>query len=203
MALTTTFFSLFLLIITVAGQTTPMAEAPAPAADDCNGIFLQYVFNSGSKIKPTLKTRQPYKFQSILSITNNGLEELKLWRVFVGFQHDEILVSASNALLADGESFPALVGNGTVFAGFPAADLKTAVETAGDTTQTSVQIKIVGTQFGVGSPNVPMPSNISLENDGFICPKPSMQGTDLRLNIIAAPLNIISKISRTGYMNSL
>ncbi|XP_004229282.1 COBRA-like protein 7 [Solanum lycopersicum] len=176
MALTTTFFSLFLLIITVAGQTTPMAEAPAPAADDCNGIFLQYVFNSGSKIKPTLKTRQPYKFQSILSITNNGLEELKLWRVFVGFQHDEILVSASNALLADGESFPALVGNGTVFAGFPAADLKTAVETAGDTTQTSVQIKIVGTQFGVGSPNVPMPSNISLENDGFICPKPSMQG---------------------------
>lgn len=176
----TTFFSLCLLIITaalqVAGQTTPVAEAPAPAADDCNGIFLQYVFTSGSKIKPTLKARQPYKFQSILSITNNGLDELKLWRVFVGFQHDEILVSASNAVLDDGESFPALVGNGTVFAGFPAADLKTAIETAGDTTQTTAQIKIVGTQFGVGSPNVPMPSNISLENDGFICPKPSMQG---------------------------
>lgn len=181
----TTIFSLFLLISAavhltqVAGQTSPAAEAPAPASDDCNGIFLQYVFTSGSKIKPTLKStpsRQPYKFQSILSIINNGLDELKLWRVFVGFQHDELLVSASNAVLADGASFPALVGNGTVFAGFPASDLKTAVETAGDTTQTSVQIKIVGTQFGVGSPNVPMPSNISLVNDGFICPKPSMQG---------------------------
>lgn len=181
-----TCFSLFLLItaaaLQVAGQTSPVAEAPAPASDDCNGIFLQYVFTSGSKIKPTLKTnpsRQPYKFQSILSIINNGLDELKLWRVFVGFQHDELLVSASNAVLADGSSFPASVGNGTVFAGFPASDLKTAVQTAADTTQTSAQIKIVGTQFGVGSPNVPMPLNISLENDGFICPKPSMQGTDL------------------------
>ncbi|KAJ8528783.1 hypothetical protein K7X08_030427 [Anisodus acutangulus] len=171
----TTFFSLFLLLllittaVQVAGQTSPV--------DDCNGIFLQYVFTSGSKIKPTLNpSRQPYNFQSILSIINNGLDELKLWRVFVGFQHDELLVSASNAVLADGASFPAKVGNGTVFAGFPASDLKTAVETAGDTTQTSVQIKIVGTQFGVGSPRVPMPLNISLLNDGFICPKPSMQG---------------------------
>ncbi|XP_059280761.1 COBRA-like protein 7 [Lycium ferocissimum] len=180
----TSFSSLFLfLIITtvkVAGQTrTPAAVAPAPASDDCNGIFLQYVFTSGSKIKPTLKSKpssQPYKFQSILSIINNGLDELKLWRVFVGFQHDELLVSASNAILDDGVSFPAKVGNGTVFAGFPVSDLKTAVETAGDTTQTSVQIKIVGTQFGVGSPNVPMPLNISLVNDGFICPKPSMLG---------------------------
>lgn len=178
----TTFFSLFLLItaaVQVAGQKSPVAEAPAPASDDCNGIFLQYVFTSGSKIKPTLKSRQPYKFQSILTIINNGLDELKSWRVFVGFQHDELLVSASNAVLADGSSFPALVGNGTVFTGFPASDLKTAVETAGDTTQTTAQIIIVGTQFGVGSPSVPMPLNISLENDGFVCPKPSMQGTDL------------------------
>ncbi|KAK4338911.1 hypothetical protein RND71_040373 [Anisodus tanguticus] len=181
----TTFFSLFLLLllittaVQVAGQTSPVAEATASPFDDCNGIFLQYVFTSGSKIKPTMKSnpsRQPYNFQSILSIINNGLDELKLWRVFVGFQHDEVLVSASNAVLADGASFPAKVGNGTVFAGFPASDLKTAVETAGDTTQTSVQIKIVGTQFGVGSPRVPMPLNISLLNDGFICPKPSMQG---------------------------
>ncbi|KAK4380087.1 hypothetical protein RND71_001949 [Anisodus tanguticus] len=175
------FFSLLILITTtvqVAGQTSPVAEAPL-ASDDCNDIFLQYVFTSGSKIKPTLKSnpsRQPYKFESILSIINNGLDELKLWRVFVGFQHDELLVSASNAVLDDGASFPAKVGNGTVFAGFPTSDLKTAVDTAGDTTQTSVQIKIVGTQFGVGSPRVPMPLNISLVNDGFICPKPSMQG---------------------------
>ncbi|KAI3677292.1 hypothetical protein L1987_86916 [Smallanthus sonchifolius] len=69
------------------------------------------------------------------------------------------------------------VGNGTVFAGFPSADLKTAIETAGDVNQMSGRVDLVGTQFGVGSRDAPMPSNISLVNDGFVCPTPSMQGT--------------------------
>lgn len=95
----------------------------------------------------------------------------------MGFQHDEYLVSASNAVIADGSAtFPGPVGNGTVFAGFPSADLKTAIETAGDVNQMSVEVDFVGTQFGVDSPAVPMPSNISLVNDGFVCPRPSMQG---------------------------
>ncbi|CAI9260423.1 unnamed protein product [Lactuca saligna] len=93
-----------------------------------------------------------------------------------GFHHDEYLVSASNAVIADGSAtFPGLVGNGTVFAGFPSADLKTAIETAGDVNQMSVEVDFVGTQFGVNSPAVPMPSNISLVNDGFVFPRPSMQ----------------------------
>ncbi|XP_059632778.1 COBRA-like protein 7 [Cornus florida] len=161
---------------TISAQTPP---APAPASDACNEIFLSYAYTTGIKIPPTLKsdaTHQPYRFESTVTILNNGLEELKSWTVFVGFQHNEYLVSASNAVLADGTSLPANVGNGTVFAGYPATDLKTAVETAGDVTQMSVQIDLVGTQFGIGSPNVPMPTNISLANDGFICPKPSMQG---------------------------
>lgn len=66
--------------------------------------------------------------------------------------------------------------NGTVFAGFPQTDLKTAIKTAGDLNQMQVQVKLLGTQFGVAPPNVPMPANISLANDGFRCPKPSMQG---------------------------
>ncbi|GFP82414.1 cobra-like protein 7, partial [Phtheirospermum japonicum] len=33
-----------------------------------------------------------------------------------------------------------------------------------------------GTQFGVGPRGVPMPTNISLVNDGWICPAPTMQG---------------------------
>lgn len=108
---------------------------------------------------------------------NNGLDELKSWKVFVGFQHDEFLVSASDAVLADGTTLPAAVGNGTVFAGYPMTDLKTAVETAGDLTQMQAQIDLVGTVFGVKPPNVPLPSSINLANDGFICGKAIGQGS--------------------------
>lgn len=71
---------------------------------------------------------------------------------------------------------PASVGNGTSFSGFPNTDLKTAIETAGDLTQIQVQIKLVGTQFGVPATGVPMPANISLANDGYKCPAPTAQG---------------------------
>ncbi|XP_028068254.1 COBRA-like protein 7 [Camellia sinensis] len=172
-----TIFTLLLLSTTIS-QSQP--TAPSPASDACNGVYLSYSYSGGAQLPPTLKsdpTHQPYRFQSTLTILNNGLDDLKSWKVFVGFQHNEFLVSASNAVLADGTILPAGVGNGTVFAGYPSSDLKTAVETAGDLTQMSVQIDLVGTQFGVGSPSVPMPSNISLANDGFVCPKPTLQGT--------------------------
>lgn len=79
-------------------------------------------------------------------------------------------------MLADAATLPALVGNGTVFAGYPMTDLKTAIETANDLTQMKAEIDLIGTQFGVPAPGFPMPSNISLANDGFICPKLAMQG---------------------------
>ncbi|GFZ09068.1 COBRA-like protein-7 precursor [Actinidia rufa] len=156
-----------------------MPAAPSPAADACNGIFLSYSYTGGAQLPPTLKsnpTRQPYRFESTITILNNGLDPLKSWKVWVGFTHEEYLVSASNAILADGTSLPAGVGNGTVFAGYPSTDLETAIETAGDLTQMSTRIDLVGTQFGVGLPTIPMPANISLANDGFVCPKPTMQG---------------------------
>ncbi|XP_022874681.1 COBRA-like protein 7 [Olea europaea var. sylvestris] len=182
-------FFVFLCILFISGQTraqtrTPAgSEAPAPASDSCDGVFLSYTYKTGKIIPPTLKsdpTRQAYRFESTLFVLNNDLEELKSWRVFVGFQHDEHLVSASNVVLADGTSLPASVGNGSVFAGYPNADLKTGVETAGDLTQMSVQVDLVGTQFGIGAPDVPLPNNISLVNDGWVCPKPSNQGKSVR-----------------------
>lgn len=177
---TTIFLSLFLLILGPArAQIRNTPPAPAPASDACNGIFLSYSYTTGKLVPPILKSdpaRQGYRFESSLTILNNDFEELKSWRVWVGFQHDEYLVSALNAVLADGNSFPGSVGNGTVFAGYPNPDLKTGIETAGDLTQMSVQVGLVGTQFGVAPPNAPMPENITLVNDGWVCPKPSMQG---------------------------
>lgn len=85
-------------------------------------------------------------------------------------------MSVGNSLLSDGTPLPADVGNGTSFSGFPNPDLKTAVETAGDLNQMQVEVKLVGTMFGVKPPSVPMPKNISLENDGFICPVPTLLG---------------------------
>ncbi|OAY27685.1 COBRA-like protein 7 [Manihot esculenta] len=152
-------------------------EAPPPAANSCNGIFLSYQYGGGTQLKPTNPTHQPYRFESTLSIQNNGLDQLKSWKVFVGFKNDEFLVSASNAILADGTSLPASVGNGTIFAGYPMTDLKTPIETAGDYTQTSVQVKLLGTQFGVPLKDVPWPSNIALANDGFVCPKTTKEGS--------------------------
>ncbi|CAK9187500.1 unnamed protein product [Ilex paraguariensis] len=180
----TALLSIFTYTATIAQQSQAQPaqnQAPSPASDACNGIFLTYAYTGGRLIPPNLKsdpTQQPYRFESTLTVVNNGLDELKSWRVFVGFENNEVLVSASNAVLADGTSLPAKVGNGTVFAGYPNTDLNTAVATAGDMTQMSVQIQLVGTEYGVGDPDVPMPSNISLVNDGFICPTPAKQGTN-------------------------
>ncbi|KAG8370479.1 hypothetical protein BUALT_Bualt14G0121100 [Buddleja alternifolia] len=171
---TTLFLSLILLNLS---QT--LAQAPAPASAACNGVFLTYTYTSGEIIPPILRpnpSNQSYRFESSLTILNNDLVELKSWRVFVGFQHDEYLVSASNAVLFDGNSIPGSVANGSVFAGFPNPDLKTGIETAGDLTQMSVRVGLVGTQFGVGPRSVPMPSNISLVNDGWVCTRPTMEG---------------------------
>ncbi|KAL4560268.1 hypothetical protein LXL04_032418 [Taraxacum kok-saghyz] len=189
--------TLLLLATITSAQTPPRTPPPPPpVSDSCNGVFLSYTYTSGSRIPPNRTSNQPYRFESILRVLNNADEELKSWRVFVGFQHDEFLVSASNAVIADGSAaFPGPVGNGTVFAGFPSADLKTAIETAGDVTQMSVEVDFVGTQFGVDSPDVPMPSNISLANDGFVCPRPTMQGTRVMQVCCTKDLNSITNIT--------
>ncbi|KAG2726978.1 hypothetical protein I3760_01G138500 [Carya illinoinensis] len=155
------------------------AQSPSKGADSCNGVYLSYTYSSGKKLMPNLTSdlsQQPYRFESDLTVLNNGLVDLKSWKVFVGFKHGEYLVSASNAVLSDGSRLPGSVENGTIFSGYPMTDLKTAVETAGDLTQIQVQVHLVGTQFGVAPPKIPLPSNISLANDGWLCPSSSADG---------------------------
>ncbi|GFS29194.1 hypothetical protein Acr_00g0005750 [Actinidia rufa] len=77
---------------------------------------------------------QAWAFRSQLFILNTGRIELKSWKV--GFQYEEILVGASRAMPVDVEDFPARVGKkGTTLAGYPMADLKTAIATAGNYNQ--------------------------------------------------------------------
>ncbi|KAG4929376.1 hypothetical protein AAZX31_17G029700 [Glycine max] len=162
----------------IAGLAVFLATTSFADAQSCNGILVSYAYTGGLRLPPNVSdsAKQPYRFESTVTVLNNGLDELKSWKVFVGFDHDELLVSASNAVLADGTTLPAAVGNGTVFAGFPMTDLKTAVETAGDLTQMQAQIELVGTVFGVAPPSVPMPKSINLANDGFLCRKSTAQG---------------------------
>ncbi|XP_014509935.1 COBRA-like protein 7 [Vigna radiata var. radiata] len=163
---------------TIAALTIFLSTTSFSDAQSCNGILVSYAYTGGSRLPPNVSNaaEQPYRFESTLTVLNNGLDELKSWKVFVGFDHDELLVSASNAVLADGTTLPAAVGNGTVFAGYPMTDLKTAVATAGDLTQMQVQINLVGTVFGVAPPSVPMPKSINLANDGFVCRASTTQG---------------------------
>ncbi|ESQ55845.1 hypothetical protein EUTSA_v10024623mg [Eutrema salsugineum] len=160
-------------------NTSPASPSPPPDSDLCNGVFVSYTHTKGSKIPPTDSTNQPYRFESLITVLNNGHDELKSWRVFVKFAHREILVSASNAVLSDGSSLPARVGNGTVFAGYPSSDLKSAIQTAGDVTQMQARVELVGTQFGVAPPNVPLPTNLTLATDGWKCPKATQKGKNV------------------------
>ncbi|KAG7577538.1 COBRA plant [Arabidopsis thaliana x Arabidopsis arenosa] len=184
MGLTPNFISWILLLslFTAISITSSQPNAPPPRSPDsdlCNGVFVSYTYSTGTKIKPNDTKNQPYRFESEITVLNNGRDELKSWRVFVEFAHREILVSATNAVLSDGSSLPVSVENGTIFAGFPSADLKSAIMTAGDVTQMQARVKLVGTQFGVAPPNVPLPKNITLVNDGWSCPKPTQQGRNV------------------------
>ncbi|KAJ0910440.1 hypothetical protein HanRHA438_Chr06g0252321 [Helianthus annuus] len=164
------FFICLSFSLTFISIPTTLSQPPT-----CNGISISYTHNSGFQIPPTVTNSgdQPYNFQSTLTLTNAAADRLNSWRVFIGFQHREVLVSASNAVLADGTSFPANVSGGAVFAGFPVTDLKTAVETAGDFNQMQARVQLVGTQFGVAPPNASLPANMYLVNDGFLCSTPS------------------------------
>ncbi|XP_015883608.3 COBRA-like protein 10 [Ziziphus jujuba] len=163
--------------------------APPPAQDSCNGIFLSYDFVSRKKEYPHLKnaSAQSWAFESTATILNTGIYELKAWKMFIGFQHNEILVSADGAVLMDGGDFPAAVGNGTLLSGNSQPDLKTSINTAGDLTQIQVQIPLIGTVFGVKPPGIPMPKTIKLVNDGFQCPAPTRLKSSMHVCCVKNP----------------
>ncbi|KAK3021289.1 hypothetical protein RJ639_047280 [Escallonia herrerae] len=158
--------------------------APPPDADTCDGIFLAYNFEGREKEYPRLKnaSAQPYSFKASATVLNAGSYELKSWQIFIGFQHDEILVSADGAMVMDGDGLPLRVGNnGTHLVGYPQTDLKTAIETAGDPSQIMAKVEMKGTQFGVKKGD-PMPKTIKLVNDGYKCPAPKRYRTYLFLS---------------------
>ncbi|GER36505.1 COBRA-like protein [Striga asiatica] len=166
----------FLVILSSAqdyGAPTDTPEAPPKEVDSCNGIFISYVFQGREKEYPLVKnvSAQAWSFQGMVTVLNAGSEELKSWQVFVGFQHRELLVSADGAVVVNGDGFPVRVGkNGTILAGYPQADLKTAIDTAADYTQMQVQVNLKGTMFGVSAKATPMPRALRLVNEGYKCP---------------------------------
>ncbi|KAJ0966115.1 hypothetical protein J5N97_027253 [Dioscorea zingiberensis] len=162
---------------------------PPPALDNCDGVFLTYTFISRAKEFPHVKnsSAQAYAFKSMATILNAMDTDLKAWKMFIGFQHDEILVSAGGAVVTEGSDLPAKVGNGTSLSGFPQTDLLNSIDTAGDMNQIQVRIDLTGTQFGVKPPAVPMPKTIKLLNDGFKCPTPTKKGSIMYVCCIKDP----------------
>ncbi|KAL2943755.1 COBRA-like protein 10 [Bienertia sinuspersici] len=132
----------------------------------CDGIYISYDFLGREKEYPHVKntTAQSWAFKAQLQLVNMGSTELKTWKVFVGFQHRELLVSAEGAVLVDGDEFPAQVGvNGTTIGGYPQADLKTSIDTAGDFSKISAKVGLKGTLFGVKPPATPCLRPLSLQ----------------------------------------
>ncbi|PKU67479.1 COBRA-like protein 10 [Dendrobium catenatum] len=163
--------------------------AMPPEEENCNGAFLTYTFISRTKEFPHLKnaSAQAYAFKAMATVTNTMDHDLKQWKLFVGFQNNEILVSTDGAVVADGTDFPVNVENGTNFVGFPQSDLQNSIDTAGDLTKIKVEINMVGTQFGVKPPSVPMPKTIKLVNDGINCPTPKHKGNLMYVCCIQDP----------------
>lgn len=170
--------SCFLEVCYGQDDISPPPPATLKDLDNCDGIFLTYTLLGREKEYPHVKnvSKQAWAFKAEASLMNVGDEELKGWKMFIGFQHREILVSADGAVPIDAEDFPAAVGNGTTLTGNPMTDLKTAIETAGDYDQMTVRVQMKGTQFGLGASATPMPKSIKLVNDGFKCPAPSRKG---------------------------
>lgn len=170
------------------GDTTDTPATPPPEIEKCDGIFASYVFQGREKEYPFVKnvTAQAWSFQAMATVLNTGAQELKSWKLFIGFQHRELLVSVDGAVVVDGgDGFPIRVGNnGTTLAGFPQTDLETAIDTAGDLTQMQAQINLKGTQFGLSAKAIPMPRSLKLMNDGFKCPAATRKGTSFSLSTI-------------------
>nr|CAD1819169.1 unnamed protein product [Ananas comosus var. bracteatus] len=159
----------------------------ASPQDSCIGVFLTYTFIEREKEYPHVKnaSAQAYAFRSQVTVLNTMSEDLKAWKIFIGFQHDEILVSAGGAVVTEGTDFPAHVGNGTSLSGFPQTDLMNAIDTAGDMTQIQVQIDLTGTQFG---------------NEGFKCPAPTKKGSQMYVCCVKDPKIKHKKANSTRFL---
>ena len=80
-------------------------------AQFCNGILVSYAYTVDVRLPSNVfdPAKEPYQFESTVTVLNNDLDKLKSWEVFVGYDQDELLVSASNVLLADDTTLPIAV----------------------------------------------------------------------------------------------
>ncbi|KAA8526948.1 hypothetical protein F0562_008823 [Nyssa sinensis] len=142
---------------------------------------------------------QSWAFKSTAAVLNAGSNELKSWKIYIGFQHGEILVSAGGAIVVDGDGFPTRVGNESYLVGYPQTGSKTAIDTAGDFTQIQANIEMTGTQFGVKPSGTPMPKTIKLVNEGYKCPAPKRHKTEMHVCYAKDP-KFKSKKTRTKFL---
>ncbi|PKA48401.1 COBRA-like protein 7 [Apostasia shenzhenica] len=187
-----------------ASQTSAAGSRPANQTT-CNGIFLTYQFEGRQKIHPTSSkpAEQPYSFSGNVTVLNSGTVDLKAWTLAVGFSHREVIVSVSNAVLSDGSALPLFTDPKTPvsFSGFPNPDLKTPIATAGDLSQIQNSISIIGTQFGVPDPRVPLPTNLYLADPAWTCPSAAIAPSNTSLYTCCVP-NLDPKTNSTSNDNS-
>ncbi|KAJ0989633.1 hypothetical protein J5N97_007989 [Dioscorea zingiberensis] len=108
---------------------TPAAPPPSP---NCNGIELSYNLDSRELIHSHVSDpkAQSYAFRATATILNSGDHDLKSWAYPISFQHRELIIYASPAVLLDDSPFPYTTpqDSPTSFSGFPNTDLKTPIE---------------------------------------------------------------------------
>lgn len=73
---------------------TPAPE-PAPLWPPCDGVDIVYVTTFTEKIYPFLNDTpwlQPYKFESVVTVTNMGYNTVEGWGIGIDYQHNEVIL---------------------------------------------------------------------------------------------------------------
>ncbi|CAM6123431.1 unnamed protein product [Calypogeia fissa] len=142
------------------------------AEDKCVGVYLEYTVSKPVKIPPYASnlTKQPYSFDSTVSIINLGYKKLDVWELTIDFNHGEIIASADEVLFLDADSLPGYhTTNDTRIVGITQPNLLTSIDTAHNLSEISTTFTIVGTEFGINESGNPLPKNMSLVNNGYKC----------------------------------
>ena len=78
-----------------------LAPAPAPSLDDlfppCEGVLVVYECTFTEKIYPYLNDTpwiQPYKFEALATLTNEGYSSVADWEMGITYQHGEVRSSS-------------------------------------------------------------------------------------------------------------
>lgn len=76
-----------------SGMAFVPAPEPAPLWPPCDGVDIVYVTTFTEKIFPFLNDTpwlQPYKFESVVTVTNMGYSTVEGWAIGIDYQHNEV-----------------------------------------------------------------------------------------------------------------